>query len=113
MAKITVQVELDTEDKTMDVSINGEKVKNVNSVSCYTYYDSYEQENRVSVSVYSSEEDKESGIVKSTSYYAYGSQAAKEVKPSEAIHNAIAGFVGVKVVDATKAVADFLLSKVR
>lgn len=113
MAKITVQVELDTDEKTMDVSINGEKIKNVSNVSCYTYYDSYEQENRVSVSVYSSEEDEESGIVKSTSYYAYGSQAAKEVKPTDAIHNVIAGFVGVNKVDATKAVANFLLSKVR
>ena len=112
MAKITVQVELDTEEKTMDVSINGEKVKNVSNVSCYTYYDSYEQENRVSVSVYSSEEDKESGIVKSTSYYAYGSEKAKEVPVAEAVHT-LAGFVGVKDIDATKAVGKYLLSKVR
>lgn len=112
MAKITVQVEMDTEDKTMDVSINGEKVKNVSNVSCYTYFDSYEQENRVSVSVYSSEEDEESGIVKSTSYYACGSEKAKAVPANEVV-NALAGFVGVKQLDATKAVAEYLLKQVR
>lgn len=113
MAKITVQVELDTDEKTMDVSINGEKIKNANSVSCYSYYDSYEEENRVSVSIYSSEGNEETGVTKSTSYYAMGSEAARNIAPSEAIHNVIAGFVGVKHIDATKAMGDFLASKVR
>jgi hypothetical protein len=113
MAKITVQIEVDTDEKTMDVSINGEKIKNVSNVSCYKYYDSYEQEDKCSVSIYSCEEDKEAGVTKNTNYYAHGSEQARAIPPDQAINNVIAGFVGVKHIDATKAVAEFLLKKVR
>lgn len=112
MAKITVQIEVDTEEKTMDVSINGEKVKNANYVSCYKYFNSYEQEDEVSVSVSASEKDDNAGVVKTTNYYSESSQKAKEIPSKDAVRT-FAGFVGVKQVDATKAVAEFLLSKVR
>lgn len=110
MAKIIVQVEVDTDEKTMDVSINGEKINNVSYVSCSRHFDRYDQVNRVDVSVSSSETNKETGVSKQTNYYAYGSKEAREIGKSEAI-NTIAGLVGVEIKDHTNALAEYLSVK--
>jgi hypothetical protein len=112
MAKISLQIEMDTEEGTMDVSINGKSVPNANYVSCHKYYNSYEEENEVGCNISCSEKDEENGIVKNTSYYSDSSEQANAIPKEEAIRS-IAGFIGVKDIDPTHALVKFFESKSR
>lgn len=112
MAKVSLQVEMDTEEGTMEVSINGKVIPNANYVSCHQYYNTYEQENEVGCNVSCSEKDEESGIVKNTSYYSESSEKANSIPKDDAIRS-IAGFIGVKDIDPTASLAKFFESKSR
>lgn len=112
MAKVSLQIEMDTEEGTMEVSINGKKVPEANYVSCHKYFDSYKEKNNCGCNVMCSEKDEESGIVKNTSYYSDSSQQARDIPKEEAILS-IAGFIGVKDIDPTHALVKFFESKSR
>lgn len=110
MAKVSVQIEIDTELATMDVSINGQSVPNATSVYCYKFYNSYEEEDEVTCSISAKEENEETGVNKITNFYTDSSQKAREIPQSQAIKT-IAGFIGVETKDNTNALSDYLLSK--
>ncbi len=107
MAKISLTVEIDTEDGSMDVSINGKSVPNANSVSCYKYHDSYENEDCVNCNVSAMETDEEAGVAKTTTYYTMSSVEAKRIAKADAKLD-IPGFIGQITVDPTEAIAKFL-----
>ena len=110
MAKVTVQIEIDTEEGTMDVSINGTSIPNATSVYCNKYYNSYEEENKVTCSVSATEENEETGIIKMTNFYTDSSEKAREIPQSQAIKT-LAGFIGVETKDHTNSLSDYLLKK--
>lgn len=110
MAKVTVQVEVDTEEHTMYVSINGQKVPNATSVYCYKYYNSYEGEDEITCSISATEKNEETGVTKMTNFYTDSSKQAREIPKAEAIKT-IAGFIGVETKDHTNALASYLLNK--
>lgn len=110
MAKVSVQVEIDTEEGTMDVSINGQKVPNATSVYCYKYYNSYEEEDEVTCSISATEKNEETGVTKMTNFYTDSSQKAREIPQAQAIKT-IAGFIGVESKDHTNSLSDYLLKK--
>jgi len=109
MAKINVTVEIDTEEGTMDVTLNGEKIPSASSVSCYNYKD-YNGDMCPSCSISASEEDKAGGVAKMTTYYAMSSEEAKKIDRAKADHS-IPGFLGVASVDPTNDIHKFFASK--
>lgn len=114
MAKVNISIEIDTEEQTMDVSVNGKSINNVNYVSCYKYHDSYENEDCVSCNITANEKDEEGGISKTTTYYTSMSEEAKKIAKTDAILNPdLPNFVGKVEIDPTEALAKFFNSKSR
>jgi len=109
MAKIIMTVEIDTDEGTMDVTLNGKKVPSVTSVSCYNYKDS-DGEMCPSCSINASEQDEESGVQKVTTYYAMSNEEAKTIDRAKA-DRSIDGFIGVVQHDPTSQVNKFFASK--
>jgi len=86
-----VQINADTVNKTTTVSIDGVNIPNVRYASVYTYTDG-----GIEVSIDVSEE-LSNGVTKRISYYASGSEKAKELIASKAdIIEDLTGFVGVE-----------------
>lgn len=109
MAKISVTIDIDTEEGTLDVTLNGKKVPSVSSVSCYNYKD-MDGDMCPSCSINASEQDEEGGITKVTTYYAMSSEEAKGVDRAKADHS-LDGFIGVVSYDPTPDINKFFASK--
>jgi hypothetical protein len=112
MAKVNIEIEIDTEENTLDVSVNGTKMINPTHVSCYLYHDSYEKEDHVSCSISCSEEDEEAGVSKVTNYYTMSSKEALTVAQANRILD-LPGFVGEKTTDVSSSISKFLTSSMR
>ncbi len=112
MAKVSITVEIDTEEHTMDVTVNGKKIPSANYVSCYKYHDSYENEDCVSCNITANEKDEEGGISKTTTYYTSMSAEAKKIAKTDAVfHPDLPNFVGEVKVDPIKDLEDYFNSK--
>lgn len=85
MAKITIEV--DTEEKTIMVDMDGTKLENVSNIYVYQYAD-YEDpdENNLSIEV-SQYEKLDKKITKTTRYSAYASELKNEgeVQPTKTV----------------------------
>jgi len=102
MASVVITV--DTENKTVAVSIDGMSVPDVEDASVYTYRDSDGNVKSLGVSVYTVNKS-ENGVTKRVSYYAEGSeQAKKAIASGVTVYNDVKGFVGIE--DQTQAAQD-------
>lgn len=103
MAKVVIEV--DTETKSLDVSINGKKIEDVGYVSVYKY-ENYDEEEKLDCTVQTCTEDEEGGVKQMTNYFCHASEGAKKIARADAILD-IPGFVGKKEVDPTSDLAKF------
>ena len=111
MAKVTITI--DTESKTLGVTIDGEVIQNAKSVSAYQYSDSNGNPNGIDCSVRVIEKQSDS-LVKETSYYAMGSlEGEKVTKSGCAVYNkSLPKFVGITVENKAQAdIAEFMSTK--
>jgi len=112
MAEITIAI--NTENKTVDVSIDGSSIPDVEDASVYSYTDSNGTVTSLGVSVYTRTKS-ENGVQKRVSYYAEGSkQAERAIASGLTVYNDVKGFVGIE--DQTQAAQDideFLSSQKR
>jgi hypothetical protein len=114
MAKVSVSIELDTEEGTMVVSVNGKKVPSANYVCAYTSHNMYENKDEINCHITAMEADEESGINKQTTYYTSQSSEAKKISKVDAVINPnLPDFVGQIKVDPTPAMTEFFESKSR
>lgn len=109
MAKVNITIEIDTEEHSMNVSVNGKKIPDVQYVSCYKYHDSYENEDEINCNISCTSKDEESGITTNTNYYTDSSAAAKKIAKADAMRD-IPGLIGTKENDPIKAISDFFLN---
>jgi hypothetical protein len=109
-----IQINVDTEAKTVAVTIDGSSIPDVEDASVYTYRDSNGNVTSLDVSVYTVTQ-KENGVTKRVSYYAMGSaQAEKAIASGQTVYNDVKGFVGIEdQSQAAKDIDDFLSSKKR
>lgn len=77
MAKITITI--DTENKSLAVSIDGVAIPNAKSVNAYQYRDSDGKANGIDASIQVSEDGPSEGVRKETSYYAMGTAKAEQI----------------------------------
>lgn len=106
-----IAVNVNTESKTLNVSVDGVGVSNIKSVNVYQYHDSDGNPIGVDVSMNARTEEN-NGVIKEVSYYAYGSQKADEVMACSANkYDDIPGFVGVDSVVAD--IASFMDNRKR
>lgn len=111
MAKVVMTV--DTESKTISVTIDGVSIPNVKSASAYAYSDSNGNPNGIDCSIRVIEKHAED-VMKETSYYAMGSADAEKVtKSGQAVYNkTLPNFVGITVEGKTQAdIAEFMSTK--
>jgi hypothetical protein len=99
MAKVSVSIELDTEEGTMVVSVNGKKVPSANYICAYTSHNMYENKDEINCHITAMEADEESGINKQTT--------------DAVINPNLPDFVGQIKVDPTPAMTEFFESKSR
>jgi len=111
MAKVVITV--DTEAKTLSVTIDGTSVENAKSASAYQYRDSNGNPYGIDCSV-SVTEQLSDDVRKETSYYAMGSADAEKVtKSGKAVYNkSMPNFVGITVEDKAQTdIAAFMSTK--
>jgi len=106
-----VAINVNTESKTLNVSVDGVGVPNIDSVCVYQYRDSDGNPSLVDVSMNARTEEN-NGVIKEVSYYVYGSKMADEVMAAVANkHDDVPGFVGVDSVTAD--ITEFMSNRKR
>jgi len=91
-----IQINVDTESKTVAVSINGTAIPDATDASVYAYRDSNGNVTGLDVSVYTRTVD-DGGVMKRVSYYAEGSEKAKTaIASGEKVYKDMAGLVGIE-----------------
>jgi len=111
MAKVVITV--DTEAKSLAVTIDGSPIANAKSASAYQYRDSNGNPNGIDVAVNVTEQ-MNNDVRKETSYYAMGSaQAEKIIQSGQVVYNKdIPNFVGITAESKVQAdIAEFLATK--
>ena len=93
MAKVVITV--DTETKTLSVSVDGQGIANVSSFNGYCYTDAAGKVRSLDVSISTGE--MVGDVSKSTTYYCCGSAQAKQAETDGKVvtANALPGFVKV------------------
>lgn len=104
-----IQVNIDTEAKTLSVTIDGAAIPDVEDVIVYSYRDSNGNVNGMDVNLETRRKD-DNGVVKKVSYYAIASKAAQSAIASrQTVYNDIKDFVGVESnVQIAKDIDEFL-----
>jgi len=98
-----LKIELNTEDKSLSVSLNNEVINNADDIGVYTYRNKdgviEYVEARISVREVSGD------VVKNITYYTQGSESAKAaIDSGQEVYTGIPGFVGVD--DRKQAIAE-------
>ena len=109
-----IQVSIDTEGKTISLTIDGTTIPDVEDVSVYTYRDSNGNVTSLDVSMYTTTKT-ENGVSKRVSYHAYASEVAKNLLAIGAeVYKDVPGFIGVEdTTQAARDIDDFLTSRKR
>ncbi len=109
-----IQISVDTEAKTVAVSIDGTSIPDVKDASVYTYHDSNGNVTTLDVSVFTVAQT-DNGVTKRISYYAEGSEKAQSALASGyKVYNDVKGFVGLEdTSQAAKDIDSFLSSQKR
>ena len=109
-----IQVNVDTESKTVSLTIDGASIPNIEDVHLYSYRDSNGNVTGLDISMETSTKE-ENGVRKRVSYYAMASAKAKmALASSQKVYNDVKGFVGVdEQSQVAKEIDEFLSSKSR
>jgi hypothetical protein len=109
-----IQINVDTEAKTVALTINGTTVPDVEDVSVYSHRDSNGNVTGLDVSMYTVSKTVD-GVTKRVTYYASGSEKAQSaIASNKTVYNDVKGFVGVEDgAQAAKDIDEFLSSKRR
>lgn len=112
MAKIAISI--DTEAKSLALTIDGTTIPDAEDVSVYTYRDSNGNVSSLDISI-STTTQEENGVSKRVSYHAYGSkEAERALATGHKVYNNVKGFVGVDdLVRAAMDIDEFLSSQKR
>ena len=95
MAKFDITVDTDSDNKSMTVTMNGQKIENVSDFSAYHDVSEDGNTERVSISVYT-QEKLEDNTYKRVSYHSYGSEKANMASRSGLdLDTSVEGFIGV------------------
>ncbi len=109
-----IQISVDTELKTLGLTINGTSIPDIEDVNIYTYRDSNGNITSLDLSMYTVTKTQD-GISVRVSYYASGSDKAQSaVASGQKVYNDVKGFIGIE--DGTQAardIDDFLSSQRR
>jgi hypothetical protein len=109
-----IQISIDTETKSLSLTIDGTTIPDVEDVSVYTYRDSNGNITSLDVSMYTTTEEQ-NGIRKRVSYHAYASEKAQSaIASGQKVYKDVKGFVGIEDgTQAAKDIDDFLSSQKR
>ena len=95
MAKFNIIVNTDPNNKSLSVTMNGQKIDRVSDFNAYQDLDKDGNVTGVSVHV-DTREKLEDNTVKRISYYSYGSVEAEKINQSDiTVDDSIEGFIGV------------------
>jgi hypothetical protein len=98
-----IQVNLDTTNKTLTVSIDGVSIPDVDDINAYTIRDSNGIVTALDISVYTSM-IMDNGVKKRITYYAAGSAKAESaIASNQTVYKDVPGLIGVE--DTSKKVA--------
>lgn len=110
MAKI--QINVDTETKELEVTINGTVIPDVDDVSIYSYRDSNGNVTSLDVSLNTTVKTVD-GLNIRVTYYSYASvKAQNAIASGQKVYSDVKGFVGIEdKTQATQDIDDFLSSQ--